>query len=203
MSQNSTNPQKFYQKKLFIIPAVAILLFGAGFLGGYEYRGYIFRQSIADAFSGFGKNFQSQNSQSESKPKTKVKFGENAQIKDFSISITKTETKKEIKGEYTQLQVAKNEWLIITISGENQSKKADGFYLGNVKLVSNGAEYKKANPGSSLEQMNKNEVPNGFETCLDCSINPNVKAQSKIYFDVKSDLSKDKLIIDDFEFDLK
>jgi Co/Zn/Cd efflux system component len=56
---------------------------------------------------------------------------------------------------------------------------------------------------SSSQNVKKAEVPSGFETCLDCSINPNVKAQSKIYFDVKSDLSKDKLIIDDFEFDLK
>lgn len=202
MSENSSNSQKFYQKKSFIISATAILIFGISFLAGYEYRAYVFRQSIADVFSGIGNSTQSQ-AKSEAKPKTQVKFGQNVQIKDFSISLAKVETKKEVKGEYTQLQTAKNEWLVITLSGENQSKKADGFYLGNIKLVSNGAEYKKANVGSSLEQLDKNEVPNGFERCLECSNNPNEKAQSRIYFDVKSDLSKDKLIIDDFAFDLK
>lgn len=201
MSNIYPNPQKFYQNKSFIILASSVLLFGSGFLSGYEYRAYVFRQSIADVFGGINQSSENQISKSESKSKTQVKFGENAKIKDFSISIAKVETKKEVKGEYTQLQVAKNEWLFITLNGENQSKKADGFYLGNVKTTSNGAEYKKTNV--DLEQLNKKEVPSGFETCLECSINPNEKAQSRIYFDVKSDLTKDKLVIESFEFALK
>ena len=186
---------------MFVASVASVLIFGAGFVSGQEYTKKKIVDSFATAFSNIGNN--SSQSKSSTQSKTQVKFGESAKIKEFSISLAKVETKKEVKGEYTQLQIAKNEWLVITVSGENQGKKADSFYLGNTKLISNELEYQKSDTLYSLEQMNKNEVPKDFETCLSCSINPNVKAQSKIYFDVKTDLAKDKLVIENFEFDLK
>jgi hypothetical protein len=201
MTENSQpNSQKFYQKKPFIFLVAGVLVFGAGFWSGQEYMRYQIKQSIADVFSGIGNYTQSQ-AKSESKQKTRVKFGESAKIEDFNISIAKIKNEKEIKKEYYEPQIAKNEWLVITLNGENQSKKAGGFYLGNVKLISNGAEYNKSTALSG--QLDKKDVLEGFETCLECSINPNEKAQAVIYFDVKSDTTKDKLVIKDFEFDLK
>ena len=62
MSENSSNPQKFYQNKLFIVSVASLLIFGIGFISGQEYTKYQIASSFASAFSSFGNSSKSTNS---------------------------------------------------------------------------------------------------------------------------------------------
>lgn len=210
MPENSQpSPQKFYQKKPFIFLVTGVLVFGAGFWSGQEYMKYQITSSFATAFSSFGNSSKSTNStlldkKAESVRKVQVGFNQFVKIDDFEVALEKVEILTEIKTDYYGVLKPKTEWLVLTFTGENKGKSAQGFSLSSSKLVtSDGTEYKKENRSGLPDQLNSKEVPEGFSTCLECSINPKTKAKSRVYFDVKADLSTDKVVIGNNEFALK
>lgn len=209
MSENSTNPQKFYQNKLFIVSVASLLIFGIGFVSGQEYTKYQIASSFASAFNNIGNNSKSTTStlldkKAESVPKVKVGFNQFVKVDDFEVALEKVETLSEIKSEYSGVLKPKTEWLVLTFTGENKGKSEGFFSFSGAKFIaSDGTEYKKENRSGLPDQLNSKEVPSGFETCLECPINPKSKAKSRVYFDVKADLSKDKIVIGNNEFALK
>jgi len=211
MQENSqSSPLKFYQKKPFIFLIAGILVFGAGFWSGQEYMKYQITSSLANAFSSIVNSSKSTNStlldkKTESVSKVQVGFNQFVKIDDFEVALEKVETLSEIKSDYSGVLKPKTEWLVLTFTGENKGKSAQGFSFYDAKLITNdGTEYKKDTTTFGLPtQLNSKEVPEGFSTCLECSINPKTKAKSRVYFDVKADLDKDKVVIGNNEFALK
>ena len=213
MSENLSNPQntgKFYQNKLFIVSVASVLIFGAGFVSGQEYTKKQIVDSFATAFKNIGSNSSSSNNstlldkKTEAVPKVQIAFNQFVKIDDFEVALEKVETLSEIKSDYSGVLKPKTEWLVLTFTGENKGKSAQGLSLYNTKLLtSDGTEYKKDATSGLPDQLNSKEVPAGFGTCLECSINTKAKAKSRVYFDAKADLGKDKIVIGNNEFALK
>jgi hypothetical protein len=115
-----------------------------------------------------------------------VAFGENFTNNGFDLKVEEVKWVDALtsKNPYTLPIKAKNKILAIKISGVNNNKIADSVKLNNIKLTTNkDLEFEQMSGISSFSQIDKTDLPSGFEGCLSCKVNPSDRAKEYIFFD--------------------